>query len=31
MNIEITENIIRGSIVYALKEAFGNNYKYYES
>lgn len=30
MNIEITENIIRGSIVYALKEAFGNNYKYYD-
>ena len=30
MNIEITENIIRGSIVYALKNAFGNSYKYYD-
>lgn len=30
MNIEITENIIRGSIVYALKNAFGDSYKYYD-
>lgn len=30
MNIEITENIIRGSIVYALKNAFGEDYKYYD-
>lgn len=30
MNIEITENIIRGSIVYALKNAFGDEYEYYD-
>lgn len=30
MNIEITENIIRGSIIYALKNKFGNDYKYYD-
>lgn len=30
MNIEITENIICGSIVYALKNAFGDKYKYYD-
>ena len=30
MNIEITENIIRGSIVYQLKQAFGDSYKYYD-
>lgn len=30
MNIEVTENIIRGSIIYQLKQAFGNSYKYYD-
>lgn len=30
MDIEITENIIRGSIVYALKNAFGDSYRYYD-
>lgn len=30
MNIEITENIIRGSIIYQLKNAFGEDYKYYD-
>ena len=30
MELEITENIIRGSIVYALKNAFGDSYKYYD-
>ena len=30
MNIEITENIIRGSIVYQLNQAFGDSYKYYD-
>lgn len=30
MNIEITENIIRGSIIYALHNKFGDSYKYYD-
>lgn len=30
MELEVTENIIRGSIVYQLKNAFGDNYKYYD-
>lgn len=30
MELEITENIIRGSIVYQLKNAFGDTYKYYD-
>lgn len=30
MNIEVTENIIRGSIIYQLKQAFGDSYKYYD-
>ena len=30
MNIEITENIILGSIIYALSNRFGNNYHYYD-
>ena len=30
MNIEITENIIRGSIIYQLKQTFGDSYKYYD-
>lgn len=30
MELEITENIIRGSIIYSLKEAFGDTYKYYD-
>ena len=30
MELEITENIIRGSIIYQLKEAFGKEYKYYD-
>lgn len=30
MELEITENIIRGSIVYQLKNAFGDAYKYYD-
>ena len=30
MELEITENIIRGSIIYALKNAFGDTYKYYD-
>lgn len=30
MELEVTENIIRGSIVYQLKNAFGDKYKYYD-
>nr|DAT28974.1 MAG TPA: tail completion protein [Caudoviricetes sp.] len=30
MKIEITENIITGSIIYNLKEVFGDKYKYYD-
>ena len=30
MNLEITENIIRGSIVNQLKTIFGEDYKYYD-
>lgn len=30
MIIDVSENIIRGSIIYMLKEAFGNDYKYYD-
>lgn len=30
MNIEITENIILGSIIYALSNHFGDNYHYYD-
>ena len=30
MELEITENIIRGSIVYQLKNAFGDTYNYYD-
>lgn len=30
MELEITENIIRGSIIYQLKNAFGDTYKYYD-
>ena len=30
MNIEIKENIIMGSIIYSLKNKFGNDYKYYD-
>ncbi|MGM9543595.1 MAG: DUF6838 family protein [Romboutsia timonensis] len=30
MNIEVTENIIRGSIIYQLKQFFGDSYKYYD-
>lgn len=30
MELEITENIIRGSIIYQLKNAFGDGYKYYD-
>lgn len=30
MNINVTENIIRGSIVYQLKQFFGDSYKYYD-
>lgn len=30
MNINITENIIRGSIIYQLNKAFGDSYKYYD-
>lgn len=30
MELEITENIIRGSIVYQLRNAFGDTYKYYD-
>ena len=30
MELEITENIIKGSIIYQLKNAFGGNYKYYD-
>jgi len=30
MNIEITENIILGSIIYALSQEFGDSYNYYD-
>lgn len=30
MELEITENIIRGSIIYALRNAFGDSYTYYD-
>lgn len=30
MELEVSENIIRGSIVYQLKNAFGDSYKYYD-
>lgn len=30
MELEITENIIRGSIIYQLREAFGDSYEYYD-
>lgn len=28
--IEVSENIIKSSIIYALKQVFGKNYKYYD-